>query len=354
MALPLLALAGFGLGFASDAMAERNQRKQFNSIMGRPAEELTGPAQGGGPLMSPGTGLMGGEISRPQAAAQMMQLGGPYEQVGANVLQSYMTPQEPQKSTSGMQNYQFLLNMGKTPEEAAEMAFKTGTNVTTNVGTEGAMQAPPLVSDEERRARNWPEGTAINAKTGSPIFPPAASAKKTAQMEQANAIVDQYDNLLFGEGGIYSDYGAWSEDLGLPEDGWIGNLTEKLGQTARSNMELFLQNDPRFKTYNNFVEGSIAPLVKSLGESGNLATEDVDRGLGLAAQITGVNIDSPETARDKMTQLKQLIGQAKQDAENKLTYPDAPPIGEKKYYDGKQYRFNGGNPKSKESWEVVK
>jgi len=99
MALGLIAGIGMALGGAGAKLfGDKVDRNQFSDIIGAPPEEQAGPRREqyqGRPLMSPGTGLMGGELNPMQAASEMMQMGGRYGKLGQDLIQQYMQPKTP-------------------------------------------------------------------------------------------------------------------------------------------------------------------------------------------------------------------------------------------------------------------
>ena len=69
---------------------------------------------------------------------------------------------------------------------------------------------------------------------------------------------------------------------------------------------MITQDDPRYDTYQGLVQGTLAPIVKSMGESGNLATEDIARAQKLMAELFPFP-DSEEAAREKLEALRNII-----------------------------------------------
>ncbi len=131
MAIPLLAFYGLGLGakMGLDALAQsqaeryaQQQRQRAATLMGTPGAELAGPVQPGAqPLMSPGTGLMGGQLSPLEYSQEMMALGGPYAEMGQDLQKSLLEPRNVQTVTGG----------GSTPGSRAlyQMGPSGGTRV---------------------------------------------------------------------------------------------------------------------------------------------------------------------------------------------------------------------------------
>jgi hypothetical protein len=99
-----------------------------------------------------------------------------------------------------------------------------------------------------------------------------------------------------------------------PTEGLLTTLTEKdwqdrIGNIVEGNLKsVWPVDDPRYKAYKDYVEGSMAPMIKALGESGNLAVKDVERGLKLLPIFYGAVPDNPQTARIKLKALNMLLG----------------------------------------------
>lgn len=64
--------------------------------------------------------------------------------------------------------------------------------------------------------------------------------------------------------------------------------------------------DPNVRQYTQFAEGTLAPIIKSLGETGVLTDRDIIRAYGLVPNLQ----DSPDVASQKIVQLRQLLSDA--------------------------------------------
>lgn len=100
MAIPLLAFMGLGFG-GKTLFDEYNgiQAKRYggrvSELIGQPPSELMGPSEAqsqGQPLMSPGTGLMGGEINPMQFAGELTSMPRKYQTAGLAMLRDQMMP----------------------------------------------------------------------------------------------------------------------------------------------------------------------------------------------------------------------------------------------------------------------
>lgn len=127
--------------------------------------------------------------------------------------------------------------------------------------------------------------------------------------ETATRITDELETMLFGDQGIYNDFGSDSKGI----KGKMENLWE-------ANSQYFLQNDSRFKSYTDFAEGTLSSVVRSLGEVGNLADEDIARARALIPSLFGAKIDTPDIAREKIAKLRRLINLKEEGTLNSDTF----------------------------------
>ena len=61
------------------------------------------------------------------------------------------------------------------------------------------------------------------------------------------------------------------------------------------------------RQYTQFAEGTLAPIIKSLGETGVLTDRDIIRAYGLVPNLQ----DSPDVASNKIQQLRDLLTNVK-------------------------------------------
>lgn len=120
-----------------------------------------------------------------------------------------------------------------------------------------------------------------------------ADKKDVKSAIKAGGIASEMEGMLFGEGGIYEGVGD--------------SIADRAKFAAISNLQQFTQTDPKYRMYAQYAEGTLSPLVKSLGEVGALAEGDVQRASALTPTITGLNPDSPKVAREKLKKLNRLI-----------------------------------------------
>ena len=70
-----------------------------------------------------------------------------------------------------------------------------------------------------------------------------------------------------------------------------------------AHYENLAQDDPRYSTYMSFSEGTVVPLVRALGEVGNLSETEINKGLNLIPKVW----DTERVARNKLNNLKTLM-----------------------------------------------
>lgn len=115
----------------------------------------------------------------------------------------------------------------------------------------------------------------------------AIQRNKIAGYQTANEVVNQLEQL-------------W-QNVGQPQSQLAAGLGGFPGvKQARSSF------DPNTRQYTQFAEGTLAPIIKSLGESGVLTDKDIIRAYGLVPNLQ----DSQQVATNKIQQLKMLLANA--------------------------------------------
>jgi hypothetical protein len=92
----------------------------------------------------------------------------------------------------------------------------------------------------------------------------------------------------------------------------LDELTAKLWGKARWVQERLTQSNTALAEFEAFAKGTLAPLIRAVGEKGNLATEDIERAM-LLIPNTGQGSalpDIPQVARGKMRQLREWFDRA--------------------------------------------
>lgn len=195
----------------------------------------------------------------------------------------------------------------ETPEEAAAKAGAVAAatepsrvRVAAATGVEAARAKQEQEQTEELgvRARLW-----INPKTLERADPRQSErevkrlgfipisedqAKRATDLQGAKAVVARLDALV---------------DKVFDAEGFLG----RLAAIGMKNIGRLLQTDEDAVLYTSFVEGTLAPLIRSLGEKGTLATEDVGRALKLVPTLSVTSVDKRSIARGKIKQLRDLL-----------------------------------------------
>lgn len=124
----------------------------------------------------------------------------------------------------------------------------------------------------------------------------------------AYATLDQLDSLVNT---------LWPQ----PEEGQDpSGLTGRMKQDFSWGVSRLTQDNTDLSSYEAFRAGTIAPLIRAIGEKGNLATEDVGRALELLPSAGNriANLpDSPEVAQAKMKQLRIWFDKAMRKVQEK-------------------------------------
>lgn len=118
--------------------------------------------------------------------------------------------------------------------------------------------------------------------------------KLVTEAMKSSAIVNNLEEAL---GKVYDNRGNSMDD----------SAYDRLKFTLDTNLERFIQTNPDIKSYVDFAEGTLAPLVRSLGTVGNLSDTDLALAEGLVPQITGIFPDTEEVAAEKIRKLRSLI-----------------------------------------------
>ncbi len=111
----------------------------------------------------------------------------------------------------------------------------------------------------------------------------------TAQ-EQGLNLVNQLESML---GGLNS------------AKGWMARLTQAPGRT----IDLYLQRNPSVVAYNDFSQATVAPLLRTIGEKGNMSNRDIERAIKAIPRVAPVP-DTNEVSKRKIKALKEFISRA--------------------------------------------
>lgn len=103
-----------------------------------------------------------------------------------------------------------------------------------------------------------------------------------AARKQFTAVLDQLDSYAEN---LFTAKGPWDRLLQTPENGW----------------KLLTQSDPDLVAYDAFAKGTLAPMIRAVGEKGNLSEGDIQRGHSLIPKTF-----PPDTGPVAARKLKQL------------------------------------------------
>lgn len=353
---------GFGAGTALDRYNQmRDQRlaKEYgmrvNNIIGKPArsynlmdDESFGPSdpihnqQG---LMSNGTGLLGGEITPWEAIGQLEQIPG-YQGIAGKVLQDQMQPRNPpapiyrplpvpgpKGDYTWEQMHQLLPNGQQIPiGHPGPMKVPT-----TNIKLPETAVDPSKVfinkiddlkeftnKDGENPPASMLGSTPAAIEAAGYHLRSTAAQKQEMAKSQANDIVDTMEQMFLGNpdmdengmpvtgtGGLLNDYGLpdqWGDQL--PD--WARPYGDQAAQIIKGNLKPFDPTDPRYTTAKDFLESTLSPLARSMGEVGALAEGDVDRATGFQIRMGGLRPDTPAAARQKLNNIRGILNKGEQ------------------------------------------
>jgi hypothetical protein len=129
--------------------------------------------------------------------------------------------------------------------------------------------------------------------------------KGTGSMEgKANTalqLIDQLETLAFGEIDPETNEFIGAPGIFSGKSGGVVGLAAGAGETASQWLS---QDDPRYKVYMDFTKGAMAPIVKGLGDSGNIGQKEQERALKM---LPDPWTDSEPVARRKIEMLKKTL-----------------------------------------------
>jgi len=187
-------------------------------------------------------------------------------------------------------------------------------NTGSNMPTVSDLKSMEWLDPEKNKAKEPMIGNTWDDLKGKVRVRSEAERQETTKKQNATNILNEVESMLFDDKeGIYNTFGS-SEDAGI---------AGKFNDMLTANAEYFLQRDPRFKNYTDYVEGTLSSLVKSLGEVGNLAAEDVARARALIPSLFGPKVDRADVAREKLNKLRRLINLKDQGKLNTESFNEA-------------------------------
>ena len=140
----------------------------------------------------------------------------------------------------------------------------------------------------------------------------SAEQQKDAQSESALGILDELETLALGPEGVFT--------------GIEPGIKSRLGGAVEHVGNLVTQSNPNAARYDDLSQSTLAPFIKSLGESGALAEGDVQRALGLLPRTLPVP-DTETVARQKFAALRVILQRGIRNQEaGILVGEDIPPL----------------------------
>ena len=214
--------------------------------------------------------------------------------------------------TRFQRDFAFLRSLGISEDEALQ-SLKRGTTV--NVGN----QDKPLSVSDLRNTR-LPDNS----------IPPIGTTPK--QLREAGGVVltnEQQKGLEAA--GKFKPVLDRLEKLALSEGGVFSNIEPGFGNRVNAAFDLFIgsvtRDNPNVSAYEDLAEGTLAPIIKALGESGALAEGDVQRGLGLLPRVRDQLLlpDTREDAVAKFNDLRKILERGERNLRKKLRSGNPPP-----------------------------
>lgn len=139
--------------------------------------------------------------------------------------------------------------------------------------------------------KTLPPGTTLRqARTLGAI--PSSASEQSIEISQrgATAVLDRLDEL---SDKVFREGGSVERALAAPEQAF----------------NFLTQNDPDLVLLFSFTQGTVAPLIRSLGEKGSLADRDVSRAINLLPRLFPVP-DSRTVAKGKLKQIREILRRA--------------------------------------------
>lgn len=125
----------------------------------------------------------------------------------------------------------------------------------------------------------------------------AGLAKEEDKTGANDGKIDSALNVVDSLEGLYRQFGGAQGIIG-------GNVTNTLNSVSGGAF------NSEVAAYNDSIQGSLAPIIKAMGDSGTLSDSDMKRATSFIPSVT----DDPKKAEIKFRMLKELLNQARQGA----------------------------------------
>lgn len=198
---------------------------------------------------------------------------------------------------------------------------------TLNVGTRGvSIGIDPTRRQEEDKPLSPTELEKFRSPEGS--YPPPGATLRDVQsggyqvqssdleklqisQQGANAVLDRLDTLV---------------DNVFP----TGHIIDRLQKAPGLMYELYAQDDPNVALYQSLYRGTLAPIIRALGEKGTLAEGDVRRAIELMPKLLPFP-DKKEVAKQKLQQIRDILQKASGKESGQTTQTPQTPTKEIKF-----------------------
>jgi len=156
------------------------------------------------------------------------------------------------------------------------------------------LTASALMNYQDAQGNRPPPGSTMNDITANK-YKIVSTTKQTQDMasKAAYATLDTLNDLIQG---IY------------PKDESELGVISRLVQDFSFSWQRLNQSNKDLVFFEAFKQGTIAPLIRAIGEKGNLATEDVERALELIPSTGEGWFDLPDKRSIALGKMKQLRG----------------------------------------------
>jgi hypothetical protein len=275
--------------------------QKFGSGVNRVMGGLTGPAN---PNLTPQEQEMMRQHQMRMMAGTLLANSGPRPQGTQGAFEPFgqaMIAGQMAQAQAGAQDPSTIREMQAlgyplTPEGFKEYnAAQARPGTTINIGEEMNKPIPIAQLDTVRlpNGQTPPIGTTFaEARAMGAQVLSAEDQKRTIQADQALGILNQLEELAIGPDGVFNEVQP--------------GLANRAGSAIQFGLDMLSQNDPRASQFHDMSQATLAPFIKFLGETGSLATGDVQRAIGLLPRIFPLP-DTGEVARDKIAELKEII-----------------------------------------------
>lgn len=203
-------------------------------------------------------------------------------------------------------------------EDRANKLLKQG-GTTVNVGT----PLKPFTPAELKNLRT-PEGdippigtTPADAKALGLTVLTTEQQKSLDTAGKFKPVMDRLEKLALGKGGVFT------------------NVKPGLANRFRAGMDLFISSldrqNPNVAEFDSLAKGTVAPIIRQLGDAGALSDGDVKRALGLLPQIQGDFLlpDTREDAKRKLDTLRSILERGEKKLRGTLGSKRTPRAGRK-------------------------